>query len=489
MEEDIIKVRIEKLNKLKEIGINPYPYKFNKSKNNDQIKKEFQNLNPDEHTNITESVAGRIMLMREMGKITFITLRDEFDDLQIVLKEDLTKNYELLKYLDIGDWLGVTGKVGKTKKGEISIFAEKFEILCKAIKPLPEKYHGISDDEIRYRKRYLDLIMNWETRKNFKIRHEIIRMTREYLYDKGFIELETPILQPVYGGANAKPFITHFNALDCNFYLKISPELYLKRLIVGGYEKVFEITKNFRNEGYDTRHSPEFTMIEWYMAYADYFDMMDMIEELFKKIALKIKGSLKFKYLDYELDFSHFERISMVDAIKKYAGYDVEKMNDEEIKNAILENGGEFEEYFSRGLLINALFEATTEKHLIQPTFIMDHPVEISPLTKIHRNKPGFVERFELFIAGKEIANAYSELNDPIDQRQRFEEQEEMRKKGDEEAMPNDYDFVEAIETGMPPTGGLGFGIDRLVMLMINSDSIKDAIPFPAVKPEELEKE
>ncbi|MEM2115582.1 MAG: lysine--tRNA ligase [Candidatus Woesearchaeota archaeon] len=484
---DIIHTRIEKLNKLRELGINPYPYKFVKTKNNAQIKNEFKEIESNKITEQTESVAGRIMLFREMGKITFVTIRDEFADLQIVFKKDSTTNYDLLKYLDLGDWIGVHGNVGKTKTGEISIFAKSFEILCKSTRPLPEKYHSLTDEELKYRKRYLDLIMNWPTRENFKIRHEVIRMTREFLYERGFIELETPILQPVYGGANARPFTTHFNALDCDFYLKISPELYLKRLIIGGYEKVFEITKNFRNEGYDTRHSPEFTMIEWYMAYADYYDMMNMIEELFKKIVLKIKGTYKFKYLDYELDFSKFERITMKDAIKKYAKIDIDKMTDQELRELLQEKDVFLDIDTPRGVLINEVFENFVEEHLIQPTIVMDYPKEVSPLTKVHRKDPTLVERFELFIAGREIANAYSELNDPLDQKQRFLEQEENRKKGDEEAMPLDYDFLEAIETGMPPTGGLGFGIDRLVMILINTDSIKDAIPFPPIKPEKRE--
>ena len=484
---EIIEQRKRKLNELKELGINPYPYSFDRTINSKDLKEKYKNIKEDEFSEKEESIAGRIMALRIMGKISFMTIRDGNGDAQIVLKRDETKNYNILKKFDIGDFIGAKGKVGKTKKGEISIFADEIVLLAKSLRPLPEKYHGLKDQELKYRKRYLDLITNLDSRRIFYERSMIIREIRQFFYEKGFIEVETPILDTVYGGANARPFITHHNALDQDMFLKISPELYLKRLQIGGFENVFEITKCFRNEGVDTTHNPEFTMIEWYTAYHDYFYSMDLVEELIQRLAKKIRGTLKIEYGGKTIDLSHFERLTMFDAIKKYANYDVEKMSEDELRKICESHNIELVGDITKGVLINAIFEEFVEEKLIQPTFIIDYPKEISPLTKKHRSKEGLVERFELFIDGHEMSNAYSELNDPIDQRERFEREELDRKKGNDEAPPTDKEFIEAMEYGMPPMTGVGIGIDRLVMLLTGAETIRDVILFPTLKKEDSE--
>ncbi len=485
-EENLIKQRLKKLEEIKKLGIEPYPYRFKRTKTIAKIKEVYKEIKKDEFSDY-EQVCGRIISIRKFGKITFVVIRDNDDDLQLVFKKDLLKNkYDLLRLLDIGDFLGAKGKVSRTKSNELSIFVEEYEILSKSLRPLPEKYHGIKDKELRYRQRYLDLIMNLNSRKVFYKKHLIIRYIREYLFDKGFIEIETPILQPVYGGANARPFITHHHALDINLYLKISPELYLKRLIIGGFEKVFEITKCFRNEGIDAFHNPEFTMLELYWAYSDYNDIMKLTEELIKHVVYKVNSSYILKYEDKEIDLSKpWKVITMYDALKKYANIDVKKLNLNELKEMVDSLNIELKGTINRGILINALFEELVEEKLIEPTFVIDYPVEVCPLTKRHRKDKELTERFELFMFGIEIANAYSELNDPIDQRKRFEEQEKERKEGNEEIPPKDMEFLKALEYGMPPTGGLGIGIDRLTMFITSQESIRDVIPFPAMKPKE----
>jgi len=393
--------------------------------------------------------------------------------------------YKLLKKLDIGDFVGIKGKVFRTKRGEISVYAESFEILTKSLRPLPEKYHGLKDTETRYRKRYLDLIMNRDVKNVFELRAKMIREIRKFLDDRGFLEVETPILQPQYGGANAKPFTTHHNALNMPLYLKISPELYLKRLIVGGFDKVYDMTKNFRNEGIDKNHNPEFTMLEWYEAYTDYEYQMKQFEELVSTVAQNTLGTMKVDYQGTELDFSPpWKRVTMIDALKQYAGIEVEHCDEVALKALITTNNLDYDGEEVRGNMIAFLFEELVEEKLIQPTFVIDHPIEISPLTKEKRGNPLLVERFEPFVCGMEIGNAYSELNDPIEQKKRLQAQDRSLALGDEEAQPMDEDFVEAIEYGMPPTGGVGLGVDRIIMILTNQPTIKDIILFPAMRPE-----
>ncbi len=474
--EDLIKARLKKLEALKEKGINPYPYKYEPTKKAKEIHEEFKEIKEEEKTGKIEKVAGRIYSIRDLGKIAFIDLRDETGKIQVVVNNSCY-NQDLVKYLDSGDFLGAEGEIFRTKRGEISILAKQLEILAKAIRPLPEKFHGLKDIETRYRKRYLDLIINEETREIFRKRTKIIDEINSFMKKNGFLEVEIPLLQPSYGGANAEPFITHSNALDKDLYLSISPELYLKRLIIGGYEKVYTITKNFRNEDIDRTHNPEFTMMECYQAYADYKDVMKFTEKLLRKVVKETTGSLKVQYQEKTIDFEKpFEVITMIDALKE-KGFDIENMSNEEIKKEI-EKKEEFKKPFERGWLITELFEAYCEEDLIQPTFVIDHMKESTPLCKIHRSKPEQIERFELYINGWEIANAYSEQNNPFKQKELFEEQEKLAK----EKHPKDKDFLEALEYGMPPTGGLGLGIDRLVMLLTNQLTIKDVIFFPQMK-------
>lgn len=433
------------------------------------------------------SVAGRLMNKRVMGKASFINIQDREGRLQgYISKNDVgDESYLAFKKFDIGDIIGVKGVVFRTQKGEISVRASEIVLLSKSLKVLPEKFHGLNDQELRYRQRYLDLIMNPEVKDTFIKRSAILREIRNYLDAQGFLEVETPVLQTIPGGAAARPFITHHNALDIDMYCRIALELPLKRLIVGGLERVYEIGRVFRNEGIDIRHNPEFTLIEIYQAYTDYHGMMDLAEGLFRTIAKNVVGSTTINYGGYELDLGKpFERLTMVDAVKKYSGVDFNEVPDTAAARALAkERGIEFEERHAKGDILNLFFDEYVEKNLIQPTFITDYPVEISPLTKRKPDNPDYTERFELFIVGREYGNAYSELNDPIDQRKRFEYQEAMRAAGDDEANMIDEDFLTALEYGMPPTGGIGIGVDRLVMLMTESVSIRDVILFPTMKP------
>jgi len=485
-ESSVIKDRYKKLEEIKKRGINPYPYSFKKKNDAATILKRYESLKAGEMTKDDVSLAGRIMAIRRMGKLTFSHIQDETGRIQILLKEDDDKkNYELFKLFDIGDIIGVNGVVFKTKTGETTIEVKKLYLLCKSLYPLPEKYHGIKDPELKYRRRYLDLIMEPEKKRIFIMRAKIISAIREFLDSRGFVEVETPTLQPVYGGANAKPFKTHHNALDLDMYLRISPELYLKRLIVAGFEKVYEICKNFRNEGIDKTHNPEFTMLEFYWAYTDYNDMMNVFEELYAYVAEKVLGTTKIEYQGKKIDLKPpWKRLSMTDAIKQYAKIDVASYSDDELKDLVNTYNLNIEGDLTRGKIIAALFEELVEDKLLGPIFIIDHPKETSPLTKVHRKNPELIERFEPFINGWEIGNAYSELNDPVDQKKRLQEQAELLRAGFETSQPMDEDFVRAIEYGMPPCGGVGLGVDRMVMLLTNSQSIRDVILFPTMKPE-----
>ncbi len=475
--------RREKLAALQAEGKDPFEIvKYDVTYHSSDIHNNFDELEGKE-----VSVAGRLMNKRVMGKASFINIQDRDGRLQgYISKNDVgEESYLAFKKFDIGDIVGIKGVVFRTQKGEISVRASEITLLSKSLKVLPEKFHGLNDQELRYRQRYLDLIMNPDVKDTFIKRSAVLREIRNYLDSKNFLEVETPVLQTIPGGAAARPFITHHNALDIDMYCRIALELPLKRLIVGGLERVYEIGRVFRNEGIDIRHNPEFTLIEIYQAFTDYHGMMDLAEGLFRTVAEKVVGSTTLSYGGYELDLGKpFERLTMVDAVKKYADVDFDKIEStEEARKIAKERGIAFEERHAKGDILNLFFEEYVEKNLIQPTFIMDYPVEISPLTKRKPGKPEYTERFELFIVGREYGNAYSELNDPIDQRKRFEHQEAMRAAGDDEANMIDEDFLTALEYGMPPTGGIGIGVDRLVMLMTESVSIRDVILFPTMKP------
>ena len=446
---------------------------------------EFENEDL-EGKNIAVTIAGRIMTKRGKGKAGFAHIQDLSGQIQIYVRQDAIgpEQYEVFNIVDLGDIVGITGHVFRTKVGELSVKAEKFELLSKALRPLPDKFHGLKDVEQRYRQRYLDLIMNDESKQTFIARSKIIRSMRNYLDSHGYLEVETPMLHSIPGGAAARPFITHHNALDTDLYIRIAIELHLKRLIVGGLEKVYEIGRVFRNEGVSTRHNPEFTMIELYEAYADYKDIMALTENLVAHIAQEILGTTKIQYGEYEVDLTpQWKRLHMVDAIKEYTGADFWKeMSIEEARTLAKEHGIEIKEHMDFGHIVNEFFEQRVEEKLIQPTFIYGHPVEISPLAKKNAEDPRFTDRFELFIVAREHANAFTELNDPIDQRERFEAQLKEREHGNDEAHLMDDDFIEALEYGLPPTGGLGIGIDRLVMLLTNSPSIRDVLLFPLMR-------
>lgn len=479
---ELLRVRRAKLAELQEKGKDPFKImKYNVTNHSTDITGDYDNFEGK-----TVSVAGRIMTKRVMGKASFCNIRDLKGDIQIYVRKDDVgeETYTDFKKFDIGDIIGVEGEVFKTHTGEISIKAKSIVLLSKSLQILPEKYHGLKDTDLRYRQRYVDLIVNPEVRETFIKRSMIIREIRNYLDSRNFIEVETPVLVPTAGGAAARPFYTHHNALDQDLSLRISLELYLKRLIVGGLERVYEIGRVFRNEGLSVKHNPEFTLLELYQAYTDYYGMMDLVEDLLRTVTKKVLGTTTITYGGEVIDFSKpFERLTMVDAIKKYTGIDFNEIKDEASAKALAkEHNIEFEDRHKRGDIINMFFETYVEEKLVQPTFIMDHPVEISPLASRKPDNPDFTERFELFIVRREMANAFSELNDPIDQRKRFEAQEALRAAGDEEANETDEDFLTALEYGMPPTGGIGIGIDRLVMLLTDCAAIRDVLLFPTLK-------
>ena len=478
----LLKVRREKLDNLKNDGKDPFVItKYDVSAHSQEIKDNY-----DEFDGKEVSIAGRMMFKRVMGKASFANIQDLKGNIQIyAARDDIGEDsYKYFKKYDIGDILGIKGFVFTTQTGEISVHAKEITLLSKSLQILPEKHHGLTDTDMRYRQRYVDLIMNADVKDTFIKRSKVLSSIRRYLDAEGFMEVETPMLVSNAGGAAAKPFETHFNALNEDLKLRISLELYLKRLIVGGMERVYEIGRVFRNEGLDTRHNPEFTLMELYQAYTDYHGMMDLTEKLYRYVAKEVTGSEVITYGEHTMDLSKpFERITMVDAVKKYANIDFNEIADTaEAKKIADERGIEYEERHKKGDILNLFFEEYVEEHLIQPVFVMDHPIEVSPLTKKKPENPEYVERFEFFMNGWEMANAYSELNDPIDQRERFEEQEKAFAAGDDEANHTDEDFLNALSVGMPPTGGIGFGIDRMVMMMTNSPAIRDVLLFPTMK-------
>jgi lysyl-tRNA synthetase, class II len=491
---ELMERRREELQELIKKGISPYPYKFERTHFSKDIIENFKDDNPQQIV----SVAGRIMSIRRMGKASFCHIQDSKAKIQIYLKkDDLGEIYDAFKLMDMGDIVGVRGYVFRTKMGEVSIHAQNLELLSKTLRPLPivkEKvdeagnkivYDPFSDKELRYRQRYVDLIVNENVRQVFIKRAKIMSTIRDFFNKRSYLEVETPILQPLYGGAFARPFITHHNALDIDLYLRIADELYLKRLIVGGYDGVYEFAKDFRNEGMDKSHNPEFTMLELYVAYKDYIWMMELVEQLISSLAIELYGSAKIKVGANEIDFTPpWTRITMFDSIKKYTGIDISSYSESDMHKLTKELRVDVDPGANRGKVIDEIFGELVEPNLIQPTFITDYPLEMSPLAKRHRSNPQVVERFEAIVNGSELCNAFSELNDPIDQRARFEEQAKLRARGDEEANVLDEDFLRALEYGMPPTAGLGIGIDRLTMLLTNQESIRDVIFFPQMKPE-----
>ena len=490
----LILQRKEKLEKLKKMGINPYPYKFERSHTSSEIKERFSDLENEE-----VKISGRIMSNRLMGKAAFFHIADTTDRIQIYIKMDVVgeKTFELYKILDIGDFVGICGKVMKTRTGEITIFADKLELLSKSLRPLPivkEKiedeqkivYDQFADKEMRYRQRYVDLVVNPEVREVFQKRSKIITAIRAFLNDSGYLEVETPILQPIYGGASARPFKTHHNTLDMPLYLRIANELYLKRLIVGGFEGVYEFAKDFRNEGMDRFHNPEFTQLELYVAFEDYEWMMQFTEKMIHYVAQEVLKSSKINYQGNEIDLKlPWRRLPLFQGIKEYTDIDISNADETGLRKTADKLKITVEKGWGTGKIIDEIFSELVEPNLIQPTFVIDYPLEMSPLAKKHRDNPRLVERFEPIIAGKEIGNAFSELNDPLDQRERFEAQMELRAGGDEEAQVLDDDYIRALEYGMPPTAGLGIGIDRLVMLMTDQASIRDVLFFPQMRPEQ----
>ena len=478
----LLKVRREKLAALQEAGKDPFQItKYDVTAHSRDIKENFEQMEGK-----TVSIAGRIMQKRVMGKASFCNIQDLKGNIQSYVARDSVgeEAYADFKKYDVGDIVGITGEVFKTKTEEISVHATNIVLLSKSLQILPEKYHGLTNTDIRYRQRYTDLIMNEEVKETFVKRSKIISAIRRYLDEQGFMEVETPMLVSNAGGAAARPFETHYNALDEDVKLRISLELYLKRLIVGGLERVYEIGRVFRNEGLDTRHNPEFTLMELYQVYTDYNGMMDLTENMFRHVAKEVCGTTTVPYGDEMIDLGKpFERLTMIDAVKKYTGIDFDEVPDTAAAKKLAdEKEVHYEDRHTKGDILNLFFEEFVEEHLVQPTFVMDHPVEISPLTKRKPDKPDYVERFELFITGREMCNAYSELNDPIDQRERFKAQEDALAAGDEEANTTDEDFLNALEIGMPPTGGIGYGIDRLVMLLTNSPAIRDVLLFPTMK-------
>ncbi|MGD9487694.1 MAG: lysine--tRNA ligase [Calditrichaceae bacterium] len=489
----LIQIRKEKLEKIREMGVNPYPHKFDQTHLSADVIADFDNLNEQ-----VVSVAGRIMSVRLMGKASFCHIQDSKGRIQVYLRSDQIgeKMFELFKILDIGDFIGITGKVFKTRTEEISVNASELILLSKSLRPLPivkEKeedgqkvvYDQFADKEMRYRQRYVDLVVNPEVKDVFVKRSKIVTAIREFLNEYDFLEVETPVLQPIYGGATARPFKTHHNTLDTTLYLRIANELYLKRLIVGGFDRVYEFAKDFRNEGMDRFHNPEFTQVELYVAHKDYVWMMDFVEQLFNHVAVKVMGSPKIQFNGHEIDLTPpWRRLTMFEAIKEFTKTDISRMDESQLRATAKKLNLEVGPELGAGKIIDEIFGEFVEPNLIQPTFIMDYPVEMSPLAKKHRAQEGLVERFEPIIGGKEVGNSFTELNDPIDQRARFMEQMELKERGDDEAQVMDEDFLRALEIGMPPTAGLGIGIDRLVMLFTNQSSIRDVIFFPQMRPE-----
>ena len=491
-QDEILKERLRKIEELRKKEINPYPYSYEKKISFSELQEKYKKLKQDSKTKDKVKTAGRVLMIRDMGKLIFATLQDETSKIQLQIQENETPDKEIQffkKYIDSGDFVGVEGTILRTRRGELSILANKIELLTKSLLPLHEKWHGLQDKEERYRKRYLDLIMNPEVKNVFITRSKIMDSIREFLNQKCFLEVDTPVLQPIYGGAAAKPFTTELNALKMKLYLRISNELYLKRLIVGGFERVYEFARDFRNEGIDRTHNPEFTQVEMYQAYSDYNDMMSLCEDLWLFVAKKILGKTEFEYQGKKINLKKpWKRLTMKQAIKEYAKLDIDKLTDEKLHEIIKKNNMKTKGD-TRGWLIAAIFEHFCEKELIQPTFIYDYPEDTTPLCKQKRGDEMsyFVERFEPYINGWELGNAYSELNDPVRQQILLEKQAVELKKGNEEANPMDEDFVNALEFGMPPAGGLGIGIDRMVMLLTNSLSIRDVILFPFMKISESE--
>lgn len=478
--------RKKKLEALKEEGIDPYPVNFSIANRKHDILpllNEFDSLSAGEDSAKEVFVAGRIMLKRIMGKVAFLTIKDAGNSIQIFISKKLCADFSILNNLDLGDFIGAKGIIFKTRKGEISVKAENLEFLSKSLRPLPDKHKGLKDIELRYRKRYLDLITNDDSYETLRKRSEILMAVRSFLMDKGYMEVETPMLHPLYGGASARPFITYYNSLKKDFYLRISPELYLKRLLVGGYGKVFDINKNFRNEGIDTTHNPEFTMLEVYELYKDYTDMMVLMESLYEYVALIVLGTTKISFKGQEIDVkAPWTRITMLDSIKKYVGVDADNMSLKDLRSFAQDRKLDISSNASWGDCVLAIFEELVEDKFVNPTFVIDHPIESTALCKVSKNDPRLVERFEPFSMGMELGNAFSELNDPVLQRKLFELQAKKLASGDKEATPLDEDYLEALEYGMPPAGGLGVGIDRMVMLLLGKDSIRDIILFPALK-------
>ena len=486
-EEELIKERIRKLEEIKKLGIKPYAYAYDVKDCVEDLNQKFSKLKKEEKTKIKVSIAGRLMAVRSMGKAAFANLQDSSGKIQFYIRKDDVgdKQYKLFKLLDLGDIIGIKGIVFKTKTGELSVYVDKLELLTKSLKPLPEKWHGLKDKELRYRQRYVDLIVNPEIKEVFSVRDKIIEHMRNFMKERGYIEVQTPVLQPIYGGAGARPFESKLNALDMKVYMRISNEMYLKRLIVGGFSRIFEFSIDFRNEGIDRTHNPEFLLFEAMTAYSDYNDGMKLVEELTEYVVKKVAGRTKIKYQDKEIDFkTPWKRISVRDAIKKYADIDIEKIDDNELKEFVRKHNLKIKGELNRGTAIMAVVEEFCEKHFIQPTILFDYPIETSPLAKPKRDDPRYVERFEHYVYSMEMGNHYTELNDPKILEENWKKTEQALKKGDIEAQRMDKDFINALEVGMPPTCGIGLGVDRIVMLLTNQTSIRDVIFFPFMRPQ-----